>query len=356
MQLSIIIPAYNAEEYIHKALDSALQQDIFPYEIIVVDDGSTDATPDILKQYEELHEQVKVLTSKNHGPAMARNLGIKEAQGEYIAFLDSDDTLQPHKLNHVLDYAKIYDADLVVYGFYMQSLKANQHYQYSSEKQIINTRQSLGEELARLYQKSLLNQVWNKLFRRSLLIDNGIRFEDYMYGEDRLFVFDVLSHTKTIAVTDECLYNYYIYSTGSLTTRYYDKKFEAIIDIAESMQRLSGAYAVPQLRDEQIYAFMFLKSILSCMLSLYDDSSPLTKKERHAELRRILKHEDVRKAVKQGGSFGIYFNVSRLVIRTEIMWVNAMFIQVIRFISLKLPRLFLRAKYSADEHMTVYQP
>ena len=91
IKISIIIPVYNCEKYLEECLDSVLRQTLKEYEIICVDDGSTDCTIDILKKYAEQDFRIKVLHQKNQGAGVARNLGLKHAEGEYIAFLDSDD-------------------------------------------------------------------------------------------------------------------------------------------------------------------------------------------------------------------------------------------------------------------------
>ena len=96
-KLSVIIPVYNVENYLRECLDSITNQTVKDIEIICIDDGSTDNSPNILKEYQKKDSRIKIITKKNGGQASARNLGIKEAQGEYIAFIDASDYKALHK-------------------------------------------------------------------------------------------------------------------------------------------------------------------------------------------------------------------------------------------------------------------
>ncbi|MBR2191603.1 MAG: glycosyltransferase family 2 protein, partial [Eubacterium sp.] len=114
MKASIIIPAYNSEEFISETLDSAVAQTIDDFEIICINDGSKDSTIDILREYEQENDNVIVIDKENEGVAAARNDGIKIAKGEFLYFLDADDLLESTALEHMYEKAKKYKADLVI--------------------------------------------------------------------------------------------------------------------------------------------------------------------------------------------------------------------------------------------------
>ena len=113
-KLSVIIPVYNVEEYLNECLDSITNQTLEGIEIICIDDGSTDNSPNLLKEYQKKDQRIKIITKENGGQATARNLGIKEAHGEYIAFIDSDDFIEPEMLEKLYTKAKNNNLDIAM--------------------------------------------------------------------------------------------------------------------------------------------------------------------------------------------------------------------------------------------------
>ena len=111
-RVTVIIPAYNVENHIEKCIKSVIVQSYTDLEILVVDDGSLDQTPEILKQFSLLDERIKVVTQDNKGVAAARNTGLREATGNYIAFVDSDDYVLPNYISNLMFLMKWYDADV----------------------------------------------------------------------------------------------------------------------------------------------------------------------------------------------------------------------------------------------------
>ena len=115
-KVSIIIPVYNAEKYLGKCLESLLSQTLQEMEIICVDDGSSDSSPEILKRFQERDGRVRILTQENQYAGAARNNGMKEAQGEYLLFLDADDFFENTLLEKVYNQGKKMEADIVLFG------------------------------------------------------------------------------------------------------------------------------------------------------------------------------------------------------------------------------------------------
>ena len=113
IQISIIIPVYNTEKYIQKCIDSLYQQNL-NIEIIFIDDGSTDNSKEIINNYSKKDDRIKVLSQNNQGPAVARNLGLEVAQGNYIAFLDSDDWIENNSLEMLYNVAIEFDVDMIM--------------------------------------------------------------------------------------------------------------------------------------------------------------------------------------------------------------------------------------------------
>ena len=233
MDISIVIPVYNAGGFIHTCLDSIVAQEgEFTYEIILVDDGSTDNSKKILEDYSKRDKRVVVINKKNAGVSSARNAGIKIATGEYIAFVDSDDWIHEKYFEYLI--RGIDTADLVICN-YIRSYRSG-----SVETDDAYRVQSISP-IDVLKNKELKSYVWGKLFRHQLV--DEIRFSESEKLEDSLYNMDVLLNNKNLKINhvDVPLYYYFVragslvnnieaYSVLSLAKcfkEYYDKENEA---------------------------------------------------------------------------------------------------------------------------------
>ena len=190
MTLSVIIPAYNAQDSIRRCVDSILRQEVEYLELILVDDGSTDGTSGLLDGMAKEDARVKVIHTPNGGPGAARNRGLEAASGEWIAFIDADDTCEDGYFVKVLEAT---DADLIIQG---------------QEKHLRYEKADIPRAIA---ENALLEKgsPWGKLFRRERIAEKGIRFpENYRYGEDTIFFLRYLGTCENIRCIGECGYRY----------------------------------------------------------------------------------------------------------------------------------------------------
>ncbi|MBE6529931.1 MAG: glycosyltransferase family 2 protein [Ruminococcaceae bacterium] len=193
MMLSIIIPAYNCEKYICECLDSCLEQDIpaNDYEIICIDDGSTDKTTEILDGYAAKYIQIKLIHQKNSGVSAARNTGIEQAKGDYIWFVDADDLIQENILSELSSILSESENDI----FFLKT------YFFEDELTEDEYRKKKRRELMPTEIRS--TTCTQKLFRREIIEKNHIRYlSEISFGEDTLFVFDYLKYTKRSGTLD----------------------------------------------------------------------------------------------------------------------------------------------------------
>lgn len=207
--ISVIVPVYNAEPTLRRCLDSLLAQTFENYEIIVVDDGSTDATPAICDSYAVKNPIIKVLHQSNKGVSAARNAGLEMASGEWIAFCDSDDSVKPEWLSSMA--VQTPNAEMVVCGYDIFRLDISPEplpvsatlgrTELFSEPDVI---------LEVLLKKKLFQFIWNKLFRKAVIDKNHIKFdESFTVFEDEYFVLEYFSNIVDVACVPECGYNYY---------------------------------------------------------------------------------------------------------------------------------------------------
>lgn len=202
-QISVIVPVYKVEPYLHKCVGSILAQTFTDFELILVDDGSPDNCGKICDEYAEKDNRVIVIHKKNGGLASARNAGIVESKGNYILFVDSDDYIEPQTLDMLLKASKS-NADIVIFGGTT----------FPQNKDIdcwINTRKYIYNNpwRALIYETGARPFAWNKLIKTALIKDYNILFDETItFGEDQPFFFDLFPVAKKIVFIDDKLYHY----------------------------------------------------------------------------------------------------------------------------------------------------
>ena len=214
--VSVIVPFYNAESHIKTCLDALLKQDfIKPFEIIMVDDASTDNSRNIVKMHDFPGLQLYSLPS-NSGPAAARNLGLKKAKGEYVYFLDADDTIAANTLTTLYSIANESACDLVICDKKRIENSQNQRaniFLYPADRALGNS-DFMEAMRKRFYDPILTGAIFGivgKLIRRSIISDNNILFEEELrYLEDETFSWDILAHVRSAQYVHKQLYSYYI--------------------------------------------------------------------------------------------------------------------------------------------------
>ncbi len=213
VRLSIIIPVYNAEEYLDRCLESVFEQSFPSYEVILVDDGSSDSSPLICERYSSTDPRFKTVHKKNGGVSSARNAGLNLAKGEYVMFVDSDDALLPDALDRMME--GVVDEDVVVGGYtaFIGGVPG---------KEVLprKTDSYRGEGMNFFFEDNIrkncemLDAPWSKMYRRKTI--GSLRFnEELSYAEDKLFVFSFLAKCHSAHTCDVPVYAYHI-RPGSL--------------------------------------------------------------------------------------------------------------------------------------------
>lgn len=213
--LSVIIPMYNCAPVITRCLDSI---DYPGAEIIVVNDGSKDNGADVVRKYAITHPNIRLINKENGGVSSARNRGIEESKGEYIAFVDADDFICQGGLNYVVEKVIEYDADVV--KFDLKSIVDDTIQQIETvDASNVKVIETTGKEALMRYDIAD-NVVWDGIYRRKMLIDNAIRFQtDLHLHEDDVFMGMVYCHAKKVISTNLPLYCYVRASEYSSTHR-----------------------------------------------------------------------------------------------------------------------------------------
>lgn len=242
VKVSIIVPVYNVENYLDKCLDSLINQTLQDIEIIVINDGSTDNSQSIIDSYQDKYPKlIKVIRQPNQGISVARNKGLEQAKGQYIAFIDSDDYADKNMLQKAYDHIKKEQADIVVWNYY----EVNSSAEILKKQTIPNFKScSLKDEPTLLF--SINPAPWNKLYKKSLF--DTIRFpNDKTKYEDLMTIPKVLINARKISKLEESFNYYLIRNNGE--TRSID---ERVFDILKVLNHVNN-YMKDKLIFDQFY-------------------------------------------------------------------------------------------------------
>lgn len=251
-KISIIIPAYNVENYIKPCLDSILTQTFKNLEIIIVDDGSSDNTYDICKQYAMTDERIILINQKNNGVSAARNIGIEKSSGEYIFFFDADDFIKPYSIAEIFSLIEENQADTIIYGYnrfkedtsleifppiFASGMYEGDDIIHSLLPRFIgisydNINKWLSGDKSGVYVEN--PALWRTLLSGRIIRENKLRFnESLKVGEDTIFITDYLSCSGRCYVTDKCYY--YLILRESSTIAQYEKNALAKLEGKEKL-------------------------------------------------------------------------------------------------------------------------
>ena len=233
---SLILPVYNVEKYVKRCVNSLLRQEYTDYEIILVDDGSTDSSGSICDKLADKNNNIFAYHKENGGLSDARNYGMDRAKGNYILFIDSDDWVDEKLLISLHNHLNKSNVDILKFGFQkmQEGNYKNTFFSYFNigvydRRQIEETilPYTIGPKRLFCYEQNACKSVWSHVYSLNFLRENNIRFvsEREILNEDYLFNLHTLLYAKSLEVTHYILY-YYDYREGSLSKRYITNEFE----------------------------------------------------------------------------------------------------------------------------------
>jgi len=270
-KLSIIIPAYNVETFISNCLDSIFSQKEADVEVLCIDDGSTDGTPRLLQDYAAEHHNLRVLTQPNQGMSTARNWGLKEAKGEYVMFVDSDDWLCEGSLAKLS--ASLKGEDVICFNAKKYLEKTSEY----KDNKLPNVNDFLKGwdyfNKARLIPSAIhFVCIWQRAYRRAFLEANNLCFaEGIRRAEDDLFTTMVMYHAQTLKVINECVYVYRVRDNSITTTVDINRWYDSL-----KVQEIMAGFFVPLKGVDksaiyQVLASSYVNQFSSKTQALYGD-------------------------------------------------------------------------------------
>ncbi|WP_088012483.1 glycosyltransferase family 2 protein [Gottfriedia acidiceleris] len=243
--ISVIIPVYNVEKYISTCLDSVLAQSMIDFEVLLINDGSTDRSAVICDKYSNKDKRVKVYHKENSGPSSARNLGIKKASGEYIMFIDADDYIDQDTFRIVNFEAEKFGADIVVFPIFEKKGEVIQIYNIAES--YFDDEESKKGFLKEVWLKSgLLASPVNKIYKAEVIKNNNILFnEDFCIAEDYLFNMEYIDAARKGCSIKTPLY-YYVRHNDSISTKVFYNKFDIALAVYRESLGLLSKYSIKE--------------------------------------------------------------------------------------------------------------
>ena len=223
IKISVIMPIYNVARYLRRSIDSVLKQTFKGVELILVDDGSTDASPSILHEYKD-NPRCNVIQKKNSGSGLSRNAGLDVAKGQYVYFMDPDDWLEGEMLRDNYELIRKESPDILLFGSYDHF--ENRVTSQNLDNEFLQSKNSFLERFPLLFKKNVMYTVWNKIYKKSFLLNYNLRFGSERSGQDYVFNIKVYDKVNTMLVTNKKYYHYVIQRKDSATTNFRKDMFD----------------------------------------------------------------------------------------------------------------------------------
>lgn len=271
--LTVVIPVYNVEKYLNRCIESILLQEWKNYDILLVDDGSTDRSPQICDDYVKAYDFISVIHKENGGLSEARNTGISQAKGEYVYFPDSDDWLEPDAFMALAEVLESQKFDII--SFNREFVKGEEDAIVSEPEmtQVFEGKDAFVQMLKHSYITGFAN---DKIYRKSLFIDNNILFPKGKYYEDLGTNYKLFLSAKKVYATNQKYYHYLIDNPDSITQSWNEKKFSDMFGFYKDI--FYSDFVRSQLNQEelQISQLYYVNGLIHILASLY--KSKLDKK------------------------------------------------------------------------------
>lgn len=315
---SIVMPAYNCEHTIIDTLESVVNQEWSDFECLIVNDGSTDRTQQVIEDYIQSDSRFKIINKENGGPGSARNKGIEESKGRYLFLTDSDDALPKATLKKYALHLNKDNPDLIVSSYQMNVMDENEvadvrtvqvkDFWISNHEQFLNN-------LHGLMEKQLMYVIWNKVYKLDIIKEQSIRFPHYSSCEDRLFNLQYYHFVQTCQVLSDVLYAYSFDGKNSLTNKYLPNKFETFEEFYTKLLKLTE-------KNSSTASALFLKGTMSCIIPFHSEECPHSFFKKRSEIKRILNHPSVKKAARDSSTDSVIRKIMAMLFKSRSVTLN----------------------------------
>lgn len=351
-RLSIVIPVYNGAQYVQRCLDNLDRQTFKDWQAVFVNDGSTDNSKEQLDTLAAVHEKCRIIHKQNGGTAHTRNAGLDTVNSQYVTFMDVDDDLDPYMYEKLVRLMDDTNADMGICGYYFKVEQGDGDDEkniYLEPKNypscVLNGRDAIREKLIDLWDKDVLHNVWNKIYRMDFIRENRIRYRDgHVYTEDRVFNRACIEQCNCIAITDECLYYYVRERAGSTSERYRKENFEIRRKEYKELQDHFHTMDVWNEKSREYVSREFMERVAGCIENIFHADDTLTEKEKKHAIAYILTRDDVMEAAKYAEYKSFKMKILAAPIRWRCVWMTYWIYKSVYKIRKQNPVLFHKLK------------
>lgn len=353
--ISVIMPVYNVEKYLSISVDSILNQTFINFELILIDDGSTDNSGILCDEYAAQDSRIRVIHVQNGGVSNARNIGLKQARGKYVYFCDSDDYLDSQAFEIIIKTLERYHADLLIFGYYFKSDIKSSVNQQSIDSYPVSwndsifypSKESIKESLVDLWNKSLMYNIWNKVYRLDIIKSNDIEFSIKLtMGEDLDFTNKYFIHCNSFYVLKDCFYYYIREREGSATTRYVKDWFEIRVEEHERLLDFFSKYKLINSESKEFLSRRFIERVIGCIENEFSIKNNSSRNAKLRQIKKIINNDYTREALYSAKLTSKKMKIMVIPLRIKsVLLVYCMGIMLSQ-IRTRLPRLFMKLKQS----------
>lgn len=342
---SIIIPVYNCSKYLSKCIDSVISQTYQYFELILVDDGSTDGSEKICDEYLKKDKRIKLIHKKNSGVSDTRNQGLKMATGDYIAFLDSDDYVDNTWLeNSIKHFSDNPNLELLNYGFYSEVEYNNQN-SYNKiiyEDKLYNNKSEINKDIVNLWDKHMLYNIWNKIYLNKIIKKNKIQFPDFNFGEDMHFNIEYLKYVNKFYNSTQCFYHYIKERKGSITNKYNEQLFSIRIKEYNTFNEYFENLGLEKDDYIEFSSRRFIERVLGCIENICASNLKISLKLK--KIKTIIKNETTIETLKFNKSKSKKMKILLIPIKIKSTILTFLMVSIISVIRNLNPALFNNLK------------
>jgi glycosyltransferase involved in cell wall biosynthesis len=320
-KISIIVPIYNSGKFVTRCIESILNQTYVNFELILVDDGSTDQSHSICKEYECNDHRIRVFQQENSGASEARNLGLEKITGEYLMFVDSDDYIEPNMLEVLIKTADQESADFVMCGLvvdiYDKEGRIESSVHHTPSHRVIKGNSNIPKNIIDLVESEKISGPCCKLIKTKIIKNNNIKMPPHIaLQEDLYFNIEVLGYVNKICVIPDSLYHYNQGVGETVTTRYYANRYEMTNEVHNYLVN----YYKERCNESDILGkimYIYIKNTYAALMSMFHQNCNLLFSEKIGMINDIIDSEKFKNMMKMADRKGYKYKLLKIILKSK---------------------------------------
>ncbi len=312
--VSVIVPVYNAEKYIEKCISSIRNQTLKNIEVILINDGSKDRSKEIIEDYAKQDSRIVIINKENGGPAAARNMGIKQAKGKYVGFVDSDDYIEPDMYEKLFEVADKEEVQVAMCGYKDVNVNNNSSELIVSNADFnkIHHKEYIEDKIIRTFTQNInygYFSMCNKLYLRNFIEEMGISIDEAReHGEDWWFNINIFMNLSSFIAIEEPLYNYIHINSNSLMAKYREEQFDLFLDGRRKVLNTIPKELIDFTSFNKNFVYEFSSYLLRTNKEVKDS------KKRKELLKKVVNNSEVIECSKNTEGLPIHFKLATFLV------------------------------------------